>query len=369
MFSRLFNEYQQRPEWLEMAQHGAEFLLRFAPAGNGKLHFRLRRDGRPLASCLSIYTECFAIMGLAELSRAGGDTLAWSKAVTMYQQLQPRLGLPSDTPFMGYPLNEQFHLHGHDMMRLTVAWALNEVEPNTAWRQDIASSVNSVLQKHWKPDLGALLENVATDGSPMLDLPEGRMFHPGHSIETAWMLMEVAAQQNDPALLQTAIDITLCALQRGWDQEFGGLRYLTNLDGTPLHAIEADMKLWWPHSEALYALLLAWALTGRADLAAWYERMHTYTFNHFPDAEQGEWFGYLNRDGSRLWTAKANGWKGFFHIPRVLFRGYQLLDRSLQATGGANDQQQPASAERRAAMLPRPHMLIEPNVEPEIHRL
>jgi hypothetical protein len=42
------------------------------------------------------------------------------------------------------------------------------------------------------PGLGALLENVAPDGLPLLDLPEGRMFHPGHAIESAWMLMEIA---------------------------------------------------------------------------------------------------------------------------------------------------------------------------------
>ena len=45
----------------------------------------------------------------------------------------------------------------------------------------------------------------------------------------------------------------------------------------------------------------------------------------FADPEFGEWFGYLNRDGSRVWAAKANGWKGCFHLPRVLFRCYGLL--------------------------------------------
>ena len=85
------------------------------------------------------------------------------------------------------------------------------------------------------------------------------------------------------------------------------------------------MKLWWPHGETLYALLLAWSLTGRADLAAWYDTVHEYTFSHFPDPEFGEWFGYLNRDGSRVWTAKANGWKGLFHLPRILYRCYCLL--------------------------------------------
>ncbi len=115
------------------------------------------------------------------------------------------------------------------------------------------------------------------------------------------------------------------AEEHGWDRQYGGLRYITNLDFTPTHSLESDLKLWWPHGETLYALLLAWDLTGRQDLAEWYEKMHGYTFSHFPDPEHGEWFGYLNRDGSRVWTAKANGWKGFFHLPRVLYRCYDVL--------------------------------------------
>ena len=52
--------------------------------------------------------------------------------------------------------------------------------------------MESILTRHWKPDLQVLLENVAMDGSPMFDLTEGRMIHPGHAIESAWMLMEIA---------------------------------------------------------------------------------------------------------------------------------------------------------------------------------
>jgi N-acylglucosamine 2-epimerase len=238
-----------------------------------------------------------------------------------------RLGKPSNTPMLGYPLNAEFHLHAHDMCRITVAWVYNTVWPDQRFENDINLSIDSILQKHWKPDHGALLENVAPDGTPLLDLPEGRMFHPGHAIESAWMMMEVAQKNKHDTLMTTAIDIVLASLEQGWDTEFGGLRYITNIDQTPCHSLEADLKLWWPHGETLYALLMAWSHTGRDDLGKWYEKVHEYTFSHFPDPEYGEWFGYLNRDGSKVWTAKANGWKGYFHLPRVLFRCYQLLEK------------------------------------------
>lgn len=325
MLSHLYNTHEQNPEWLEAARIGADFMLKHAFKDDGKMHFRLTREGQSRSEVLSLYTEVFGAIALAEYSRAADDEAVWEKAMAMYDFLIPRLGRPSDTPLLGYPVHAKFHLHAHDMCRITVAWVYNEIRPDSRFEDDLTLSADSIVNLHWKPELNALLENVAPDGSTLLDLPEGRMFHPGHAIESAWMLMEIAQARGDEVLLQTAIDVVLASLDHGWDEEFGGLRYITNFDWTPTHSLEADLKLWWPHGETLYALLLAWSLTGRDDLAPWYEKVHEYTFSHFPDPKHGEWFGYLNRDGSRVWTAKANGWKGFFHLPRILYRCYRLF--------------------------------------------
>ena len=326
LLSHLYNVHRQEPDWLEAARLGAEFMLRHAMKDDGKMHFRLSREGESRSEVLSLYTEVFGSIAMAEYSKASGDESYRARAMAMYEFLMPRLGRPSDTALLCYPIHAEFHLHAHDMCRITVAWVYNRLRPGTRFEDDLTRSVDSILGRHWKPDRRALLENVAMDGSPMLDLPEGRMFHPGHAIESAWMLMEIARSRGDRGLLETAIEIVLASLEHGWDAEYGGLRYITNVDFTPTHSLEADLKLWWPHGETLYALLLGWDLTGRSDLAGWYEKVHDYTFSHFPDPEYGEWFGYLNRDGSPVWTAKANGWKGFFHLPRVLLRCCQILE-------------------------------------------
>lgn len=326
MFARLFNQHQQNPAWLDASRLGAEFTLKHAFQPDGKMWFRLTRDGRPMSKVLSLFSEMFVSIGLAELSQASGEDRYWDKAMAMYDFLIPRFGLPSDTPLLGYPINAEFHLHSHDMCRLTVAWVFNEIRPNQRFIDDFNRSADSVVGLHWKPELNALLENVAMDGSPMLDLPEGRMFHPGHAIESSWMLLEVARYRNDPKLIETAVDIILASLKQGWDEEFGGIRYITNIDWSPTHELGANLKLWWVHSEAIYALLLAWSLTGRADLWQWYEKVNEYAFSHFTDPEFGEWYGYLDRDGRPVWTAKATAWKCFFHLPRSLLRCYQLLD-------------------------------------------
>jgi N-acylglucosamine 2-epimerase len=325
MLSHLYNAHGADPDWLDAAALGIDFLRRFAFQDDGRMHFRLTRQGQSRSEVLSLYTEVFASIAWAEYAKASGDESCWNEATAMYDRLVPRLGLPSDTAMLGYPIHAEFHLHAHDICRITVAWVFHAIRPDGRFEADLTRSVESILHRHWKPELGALLENVAPDGSALLDLPEGRMFHPGHAIESAWMLMEIARQRDDRRLLETAVEILEASLEHGWDASFGGIRYLTNVDWSPTHSLEADLKLWWPHGEALYALLLAWDLTGRDDLARWYAKVHDYTFGRFPDPEHGEWFGYLNRDGSPVWTAKANGWKGFFHLPRFLFRAYQLL--------------------------------------------
>ncbi len=326
MFSHLYNTFEPRDTWREMAGLGLDFMVSKAFTPEEKMYFRLDRDGNPLSSALSLFTEVFGSIAVAEYAHLAKDDRLKVLAMNMYKRLVPRLGRPSDTPMLGYGMNREFHLHSHDMCRITVARVYQDIWPGEMFDADLSSSVRSILSMHWKPELNALLENVAMDGSPVTDIPEGRLFHPGHSIESAWMIMEEALDRNDDGLLNTALDILIASLEHGWDAEYGGIRYLRNIDGTPCHPLEADLKLWWPHCEALYALLLGWACTGRDDLEKWYGKVHEYTFLHFPDPEFGEWFGYLNRDGSRVWTAKANGWKGFFHIPRALYRCWQLLD-------------------------------------------
>ena len=102
--------------------------------------------------------------------------------------------------------------------------------------------------------------------------------------------------------------------------------YFVDAEGKPNEQLEWDMKLWWPHTEALYAPLLAYHLTGDSFFAEWYERVHNWAFSHFPDTRHGEWFGYLHRDGSVASRLKGSQWKGPFHLPRALLYGWRVLE-------------------------------------------
>ena len=112
---------------------------------------------------------------------------------------------------------------------------------------------------------------------------------------------------------------------RGWDEEHGGLFYFRDLNNKPVQEYWHDMKFWWVHNEAILATLLAHLLTGDDRYEMMHRQVHDWAYKYFPDAEHGEWFGYLYRDGRVSVSSKGNLWKGPFHLPRMQLYGWQWL--------------------------------------------
>jgi N-acylglucosamine 2-epimerase len=85
--------------------------------------------------------------------------------------------------------------------------------------------------------------------------------------------------------------------------------------------LEWDMKLWWPHCEAMVAYSLLYRHTGEDKYLQKFFEVTDWTLKHFADneGEHGEWFGYLNRAGERTCRIKGGPYKGCFHVPRALF--------------------------------------------------
>jgi N-acylglucosamine 2-epimerase len=184
--------------------------------------------------------------------------------------------------------------------------------------------------KHFDPKCKVFLENVPADtGISIRQWPEGRLFNPGHSIEVAWFIMQMTRLVPDNAMLKMALEVLEGSLNMGWDKEYGGLFYFMDIEGKPTLQLESTMKLWWPHTEALYAVVLAYSFTRDTKWLDWLERIHQYCFTRFVDHEYGEWFGYCDRLGNPANTCKGGNYKGFFHVPRSLLLCIQEIDHML----------------------------------------
>ena len=152
------------------------------------------------------------------------------------------------------------------------------------------------------PEFKALLETVGPHGE-FIDSNMGRTINPGHCIETAWFLLEEAKYRNwDKDITELALTILDWSWEWGWDKEFGGIINFKDCKNLPPQDYSQDMKFWWPQTEAIIA-----------------------------DKEFGEWFGYLHRDGTPAQMAKGNLFKGPFHIPRMMIKGYTLCEEILDS--------------------------------------
>jgi len=325
VFSKLYNTVERRAEWLDLARHGLDFVTKHCFDADGRMFFVTLRDGTPLRKRRYLFSEAFAVMGLAEFAKASGEDWARQRAADVFDLLLHYHTTPGLLPPKEIPGVRPAKTHSMPMVLLITSQIARQVDDRPIYQQTINRAIHEILNHFCKPNLRALVEIVGPNGE-LLDCPEGRTIIPGHTMESAWFIMEEGRHRGDKELSLRALPIVEWALERGWDQEHGGILYYTDLHDLPCTRYEWDMKLWWPHTEALYATLLAYHLTGDGKWSDWYKKIHDYTFSHFPDPDYGEWFGYLHRDGTVSHYLKGNLWKGFFHLPRAQLLCWKLLE-------------------------------------------
>jgi N-acylglucosamine 2-epimerase len=327
MFSRLYNSVERRQEWLDAAELGVGFLRRNARDPEGRVYFSLTREGRAHFFQRKPYAAVFYQMGLLEYARAAGDRACLDESVEVFWRIVDWIADPAllgRAPLAGQtPVSNLANLLVVGMMAADLARQLDDPRYLAVVQETLAG-----VARHYDPARRIFRENVARDGSDRFDTPEGRLFNPGHSIETAWIVLHLLDLAPSQAHAEMALAALEGSLELGWDEPYGGLLYFMDLAGRPTLQLEATMKLWWPHAEAIYALVLAATRTGDERWLRWLERVDAYTYAHFPDPEHGEWFGYLERNGDLALTSKGGNYKGFFHVPRALLFSVQAIEGS-----------------------------------------
>lgn len=337
-FSKLCNQYGEKPEWRTAAESCLDFMEKYCINRDkgDRMYFTVTKDGKPLRQRRYNFSEGFYAMANAEYYILTGKPEHLERARRAYELIwQLNHGLINDPTGMGsktIPETRTGRSLADPMIYLNLTSVLRKADPENAALYDERAKecVHDIFTYHRKPDLKCTLESVGPKGEFQDEFTAGRVVNPGHDIECAWFLMEEANRLGDEKLHGDTQELFLDAIHAGWDKEYGGLLYFIDCKGLPPEAYEHDMKLWWPHNETAIASLMAYRDTGKPEYLEWFIKTIDYCKEYFSDPEYGEWYGYLRRDGKPTQPpCKGSTFKGPFHLPRMLLMVDEMLGQVL----------------------------------------
>lgn len=318
-----YNHVEKKQEWLDAAKMTLDFIEKYCFDENRRMYFEVAADGTPLRLRRYVFSESFAAIAMAEYAVATGSEEYARKALAIFKDMRRFLGTPGILEPKYLP-TVQAQGHSITMIMINVASCIKKVIEDPELDLQIDESVHALSTYFVHPEFKALLETVGPNGE-FINTLSGRTINPGHCIETAWFLFDVAeARGGDQRLTDLALTILDWSWDWGWDEQYGGIINFRDCKNLPSQDYAQDMKFWWPQTEAIIATLYAYKLTGNERYLKMHRMISDWTYAHFPDSEYGEWYGYLHRDGSVAQPAKGNLFKGPFHIPRMMTKAYQL---------------------------------------------
>ena len=162
------------------------------------------------------------------------------------------------------------------------------------------------LWEHYTPDWMPDLDYNRNDKSNHLR-PWG--VQTGHQTEWAKLLLILDRHRPEAWRLGCARELFDSAMQYGWDEEFGGLIYGYDLQGTPC---DQD-KYFWVQAESIAAAALLADRTGHEPYWQWYDRIWDYSFHYFVDHVYGAWYRILTRENVRYDDRKTYNNKADYH--------------------------------------------------------
>ena len=324
-----YNNVEKNQEWLDAAKSTLDFIEKHCFDEQGHMYFSVTAEGKPLRKRRYVFSETFASIAMSEYALATGDEHWAKRALQVFEDTQRFLNTPGFLPAKFEP-EVQLQSHSIIMILINVGSCIRKVINDPKLTQQIDESIAKLKKYFIHPEFKCLLETVGMNGE-FIDNNMGRTINPGHCIETTWFIMEEAKLRGwDKPMFDMALQIFDWSWDWGWDKQYGGIINFRDCKNLPSQDYSQDMKFWWPQCETIISSLYAYLGTGDEKYLYRHERISEWTYAHFPDAEYGEWYGYLHRDGTVAQPAKGNLFKGPFHIPRMMIKSYMLCQEILK---------------------------------------
>lgn len=345
-FSRLYRSPFGKPEHLEAAKHGYQFLIeKMRDPQFGGYYWEVNTSGAVATRTdKHMYGQSFALYAISEYAIATGDPNAKAIAQKFFSHLDY---MAHDQEFSGY--NESFrrdwqplsstqinpmgvspnmklmNTHLHLMEAFTThLQATNDPLCRERLLELIMIESNSVIRK----GIPASTDKYQLNWTPILTGNYSRVSY-GHDIENIWLLRDAcdAAGISTAPLMDLFKRVFAYSMQHGYDTHDGGF-----YDSGEFNS-KADQrrKVWWVQSEGLVAALTMYQLTGEEAYLKTFEQTLEWVNTKQVDWENGDWHSNIEEDNSPS-GGKASAWKSPYHNGRAMIECIRLIDELLNLT-------------------------------------
>ena len=301
----------------EAARLGAKFLTeKMHDDGNGGFYERVSPKGDVADGSKRTYGQAFAIYALSEYARATGNEQARALAVRTHRIVRQKMW---DTKFGGlfrraatdWKVTDDKKKIDDHLHFIEAVFSLHELTGEARYREEIGQLCDFLLGTFFSGPRLAERELTHRD----LSLPERERYHydqAGHSMESAWFLMQAARLLKRDDLKRSALIIVDRVLDESFDRETGGI----------VHIGGDAFREWWVQCEAVAALALAYKETGSDRHRNAFRSAVSFTMGSYPNREVGGWYSRVSRTGKGRVGTRA----GPYHVTQMLDFVSNLLE-------------------------------------------
>jgi mannose/cellobiose epimerase-like protein (N-acyl-D-glucosamine 2-epimerase family) len=323
-----------RADYLEAARHGLAYLREAHRDPLSGAYAWTIRDRGVLDATRHAYGMAFVLLAYSTALKAGVSECApwieetWELLETRFWD--PQYGLYRDEADSQW--NFSAYRGQNANMHLTEALlAAYEATDNAAYLERALAVADAMTRRQAAQAGGLVWEHYDAnwridwdyhrDDPKHLFRPWG--FQPGHQTEWAKLLLILDRHKPQEWLLPTATHLFETAIERAWDDVYGGLCYGFAPDGS---ICDTD-KYFWVQAESLAAAALLSARSGDLRHVDDYDKLWAYTWRNFVDHEYGAWYRVLDRENNKMSDEKSPAGKTDYHTMGACHEVLALIRR------------------------------------------
>lgn len=303
-----------------LMRQGLAYMIKHGTQTGGAFLFSVEADGRPHEMALELYTQAFALFGLAQGYSLAREQSYKTRAIELLSYLRRERAVPGGgftEVQKGKPVYQSNpHMH---LFEAALAWM--EFDPQEQIWQSLGHELLELcLTRFLDPAVGAIAEFFSKDWLPLRESGVF-IFEPGHQYEWAWLM----------GLYQKLTGRDLRQIRRSLIElaERHGVRDRRAIDQVwSDFAPKSQSSRFWPQCERIKALCqLAPENPGDPEWIQKADQAMETLFRFFETSVPGLWYDTLEESGEfRRQDAKASS---LYHIIGA-FSEYIHLAESLR---------------------------------------